>query len=174
MRTSPSPLLVLAGVIGAAAAVRTCHRGQHHRQALEQQQRRHRERLELGLFQAHVNILRTAMTHPELEPVWESVHPTHVEPGESGPLLMRQAWLELWRTGLNLGIYTPSLLRINAANFMKDRLALKAWGLSRHGRASQARNDADRLHIALLDAAYEEAGGPVKYPELERLAAHTT
>ncbi|MFI5804477.1 DUF6082 family protein [Streptomyces sp. NPDC051561] len=174
MRTSLSPALVLAGVIGVAAAVHTCQRSRHHRQTLAQKRRHHGEELELGLFQAHISILRTAMTHPDLDPVWERVHPKYVKQDESGPLLMCQAWLELWRTGLNLDIYTPGLLRVNATHFMRDDLALKAWGLTRHGRASQARNDTDRLHIALLNEAYEKAGGPDLYPELEQKTVCTT
>ncbi len=50
---------------------------------------------------------------------------------------------------------------------MEDPTALKAWALTRHGRAQQSRGRWDRTHVALLDAAFEEAGGPAQYPELE-------
>ncbi|MFJ1649273.1 hypothetical protein [Streptomyces sp. NPDC088258] len=59
------------------------------------------------------------------------------------------------------------MLRENAKNFMNDPVALKAWALTRHGRALQSRNRRDRMHVALLNAAFEEAGGPSQYPECE-------
>ncbi|MCF6522601.1 DUF6082 family protein [Streptomyces sp. JJ36] len=112
-------------------------------------------------------MLEIATTQPDLDPVWVRNHPDHVNDDESGPLLMCQWWLEFWRTGLNLRVFTPAVLRQNARNFMQDPTALKAWALTRHGRALQSRGRSDRMHVALLNAAFEEAGGPAQYPELE-------
>ncbi|MFD8283473.1 hypothetical protein ACFV47_30485 [Streptomyces solisilvae] len=64
-------------------------------------------------------------------------------------------------------MFTPAVLRQNAKNFMKDPTALKTWALSRHARAPQSRGRRDRRHVALLNAAFEEAGGPDQYPECE-------
>ncbi|MEU8889853.1 DUF6082 family protein [Streptomyces sp. NPDC048442] len=161
-------VLILAGAIGAAAAVHTAQRQWHHRQTTAQRQQHHRQAMKMALHKVHNDILLTAMTHPDLDPVWERVHPKYVHAGESGPLLMHQAWLEHWRYGLDVGEYTTEALRLNARHFMKDPLGLKAWGLTRHGRAQQAHVGAKRTHVGLLDAAYVEAGGPSAYPELER------
>lgn len=159
MRKPISPSLVLAGVIGTAAAVHTLQRRRHHQQNLE-----------LGLHQTHARILQVAVTHPDLDPVWVRNFPAYVKPEESGALLMCQWWLEHWRNGLNVGAFTASLLRQNAEHFIADPLALKAWALTRHSRAQQARNNADRLHVSLLNSAYVEAGGPELYPDLELFA----
>ncbi|MFE5395952.1 DUF6082 family protein [Streptomyces sp. NPDC056568] len=150
------PVLALATTIALASAV---HITQRHLQ--------HRQFLELAVHQAHGRMLEVATTHPDLDPIWVRNHPEHVKDEGSGPLLMCQWWLEFWRTGLNLGVVTPSVLRQNAKNFMQDPTALKAWALSRHGRALQSRGRRDRMHVALLNAAFEEAGGPAQYPELE-------
>ncbi|MGW3830547.1 DUF6082 family protein [Streptomyces microflavus] len=150
------PVLALAATIALASAV---HIAQRHLQ--------HRQSLELAVHQAHGRMLEVATTQPELDPIWVRNHPDHVKDDESGPLLMCQWWLEFWRTGLNLRVFTPAVLRQNARNFMEDPTALKAWALTRHGRAQQSRGRWDRMHVALLDAAFEEAGGPAQYPELE-------
>ncbi|MGW0494379.1 DUF6082 family protein [Streptomyces sp. NPDC003007] len=150
------PGLALATTIALASAV---HIAQRHLQ--------HRQSLELAVHQAHGRMLEVATIHPDLDPIWGRNQPDHVKDDESGPLLMCQWWLEFWRTGLNLGVFTPAVLRQNARNFMQDPTALKAWALTRHGRALQARGRWDRMRVALLNAALEEAGGPAQYPELE-------
>lgn len=150
------PVLALATTIALASAVHIAQRRQQHRQSLE-----------LAVHQAHGRMIEVATTNPDLDPIWVRNHPDHVKDDESGPLLMCQWWLEFWRTGLNLRVFTPAILRQNARNFMQDPTALKAWALTRHGRALQSRGRWDRLHVALLDAAFEEAGGPAQYPELE-------
>ncbi|MBB5940213.1 DUF6082 family protein [Streptomyces zagrosensis] len=149
-------VLALAGTIALASAVHTAQRHLQHRQFLE-----------LAVHQAHGRMLEVATTHPDLDPIWVRNHPDHVKEDESGPLLMCQWWLEFWRTGLNLGVFTTAVLRQNAKNFMQDPTALKAWALSRHGRALQSRGQRDRKHVVLLNAAFEEAGGPDQYPECE-------
>ncbi|MDF9814045.1 DUF6082 family protein [Streptomyces sp. SPB162] len=149
-------VLALAATVAVASAV---HTAQRHLQ--------HRQRLELEMHKAHGRMLEVATTHPDLDPIWVRNHPDHVKEDESGPLLMCQWWLEFWRTGLNLGVHTSAVLRQNAKNFMNDPVALKAWALTRHGRALQSRNRRDRMHVALLNAAFEEAGGPSQYPECE-------
>ncbi|MEU1406824.1 DUF6082 family protein [Streptomyces sp. NPDC005728] len=150
------PVLALAATIAIASAVHTAQRHLHHRQFLE-----------MAVHQAHGRMLEVPTTHPDLGPIWSRNHPYHVREGESCPLLMCQWRLEFWRTGLNLGVFTPAVLRQNAKNFMQDPTALKAWALSRHGRARQSRGQRDRMHVALLNAAFEEAGGPDQYPECE-------
>ncbi len=149
------PVLALATTIALASAV---HIAQRHLQ--------HRQSLELAVHQDPGRMLEVATTHPDLDPIWVRSHPDHVKGDESGPLLMCQWWLEFWRTGLNLGTFTPAVLRQNAKNFMQDD-GLKAWALSSHGRALQSRGRRDGMHVALLNAAFEEAGGPAQYPELE-------
>ncbi|MFD4634821.1 DUF6082 family protein [Streptomyces sp. NPDC058284] len=153
MSTSALPL---AAAITVAAGA---HFAQRHWQ--------HRQLLELAVHQSHSRILQIAVTHPHLDPVWEKSFPEHVTQEEAAGLLMCQMWVEHWRLGLNLGVYTPNLIRHNAAAFMTDPLALKMWGLSRGKRAAQARNVHDRQHVALLNDAYVQAGGPHKYADLE-------
>ncbi|MEU5958192.1 DUF6082 family protein [Streptomyces sp. NPDC047525] len=146
--------------LGATAvAIAAVHTVQRHLQ--------HREVLEMEMHKAHGHILEVAATHPALDPIWVRNHPNHVKEDESGALLMCQWWLESWRAGLNLGIYTPDMLRENARCFMADPVGLKAWALTRRRRRLQSRNRRDRLHVALLDAAYSEADGPSRYPGLE-------
>lgn len=150
------PVLVLVATVAVASAVHTA-----------QQHLQHRQFLELEMHKAHGRMLEVATTHPDLDPIWVRNHPDRVKEDESGPLLMCQWWLEFWRTGLNLGVHTPALLRQNAKSFMKDPTGLKAWALTRYVRGMQARNRYDRLHVALLDAAFKEADGPSQYPECE-------
>ncbi|MET8683606.1 DUF6082 family protein [Streptomyces sp. NPDC004732] len=149
-------ILALAATIAAATTVRTI-----------QQHRQHRQLLELEIHKAHGRMLQVATTHPDLDPIWVRNYPEHVKQEESGALLMCQWWLEFWRTGLNLGVHTPNVLRENATSFMTDPTGLKAWALTRHRRAGQSRNRRDRIHVGLLNAAYEEAGGPGQYPDSE-------
>ncbi|MDJ0465780.1 DUF6082 family protein [Streptomyces sp. H27-C3] len=149
-------VLALIATVAVAAAVHTTQRHLQHRQLLE-----------LEMHKAHGRMLEVATTHPDLDPIWVRNHPDHVKEDESGPLLMRQWWLQFWRTGINLGVHTPAVLRQVAKGFMKDPTGLKAWALTRHGRGSQARNRHDRAYVALLNAAFEEAGGPSQYPECE-------
>lgn len=152
---SSRSVLVLAATVASAAVVHTLQR---HRQ--------HRQRLELGMHTAHGRMLEVAVTHPDVDPIWVRNHPAHVKEAESAHLLMCQWWLEFWRTGLNLGLYTPALLRENAKSFMKDPAGLKAWALTRHRRGLPARNRHDSQHVALLNLAYD-ADGPSQYPDLE-------
>lgn len=154
---SPSRcLLVLAATVASVAAVHTVQR---HRQ--------HRQLLELEMHKAHGRMLEVAVAHPDVDPIWVRNHPGHVKEAESSALLMCQWWLEFWRTGLNLGVHTPAVLRENAKTFMKDPAGLKAWALTRHRRGLQSRNRHDTQYVALLNAAYEDAGGPGQYPDLE-------
>lgn len=152
------PVLALATTVAIASAVHTTQRHLQHRQLLE-----------LEIHKAHSRILKVAVIHPDLDPIWVRNHPDHVKEGESGPLLMCQWWLDFWRTGLNLGVFTSAVLRQNAKHLMKDPTALKAWALTRHGRARQSRSRHDRMHVALLNAAFEEADGPSRYPEVQAL-----
>ncbi|MGW1068120.1 hypothetical protein ACWD4F_26780 [Streptomyces aureus] len=109
-------------------------------------------------------MLEVATTQTDLDPIWVRNHPDHVNDDESGPLLMCQWWLEFWHTGLNTRVFTLAVLRQNARNFMQDPTALKACALSSHGRALQSRGRRDRMQVALLNAAFQEAGGPAQYP----------
>ncbi|ATM24623.1 hypothetical protein SMD44_p10124 (plasmid) [Streptomyces alboflavus] len=152
------PVLVLAATVAGAAAL---HGVQRHRE--------HRNCLELEIHQAHVRILQVAAAHPHLDPIWERNFPKHVLQAESGPMLMCQMWVEHWRAGLNVGVYTAEQLRHNAASFMADPMGLKMWALTRHKRQQQARNRHDRRHVALLDDAYVTAGGPRKHADLDEL-----
>ncbi|MFD4479874.1 DUF6082 family protein [Streptomyces sp. NPDC058471] len=146
----------MAATVASAAAVHTVQRHLQHRQVLE-----------LEMHKAHGRMLEVAVTHPDLDPIWVRNHPEHVKEDESAGLLMCQWWLEFWRTGLNLGVHSPAVLRENAKTFMKDPTSLKAWALTRHRRGLQSRNRRDRQHVALLNAAYEQADGPSQYPEFE-------
>ncbi|MER5970320.1 DUF6082 family protein [Streptomyces sp. NPDC002055] len=150
------PVLALVATVAVASVVHTAQRHLQHRQLLE-----------LEMHKAHGRMLEVATTHSDLDPIWARNHPDHVKEEESGPLLMCQWWLQFWRAGLAVGVHTPAMLRQNAKSFMKDPTGLKAWALTRHARGLQATNRHDRMYLALLNAAFEEAGGPSQYPECE-------